>query len=43
VRFTWVGITATAAHWKQAFSGDGGKTWETNWTADFSKIACKAD
>jgi len=43
VRFTWSGITATAAHWEQAFSGDGGKTWETNWTADFSKIDCKAD
>jgi hypothetical protein len=43
VRFTWSGITASAAHWEQAFSGDGGKTWETNWTADFSKIACKAD
>jgi hypothetical protein len=43
VRFTWSGITATAAHWEQAFSGDGGKTWETNWTADFSKIECKVN
>jgi len=43
VRFTWSGITATAAHWEQAFSGDGGKTWETNWTPDFSKIDCKAN
>jgi hypothetical protein len=43
VRFTWSSITATAAHWEQAFSGDGGKSWETNWTADFSKIDCKAD
>lgn len=43
VRFTWSGITATAAHWEQAFSGDGGKIWETNWTADFSKIDCKAN
>jgi hypothetical protein len=42
-RFIWSGITATAAHWEQAFSADGGKTWETNWTADFSKIDCKAD
>jgi hypothetical protein len=40
VRFTWSGITTSAAHWEQAFSGDGGKTWETNWTADFSKTAC---
>ncbi len=40
VRFTWSGISASAAHWEQAFSGDGGKTWETNWTAEFSKIDC---
>src|SRR5690349_14612760 len=43
VRFIWSGITAKAAHWEQAFSGDGGKSWETNWTAEFSKIECKAD
>lgn len=42
VRFIWSGITATAAHWEQAFSGDSGKTWETNWTADFSKTDCTA-
>jgi hypothetical protein len=37
VRFLWSGITATSAHWEQAFSPDGGKTWETNWTTDFRK------
>ncbi len=35
VRFTWTvnpkGSKAVA-HWEQAFSADGGKTWETNWT-----------
>ncbi|HEY1772533.1 MAG TPA: DUF1579 domain-containing protein [Gammaproteobacteria bacterium] len=42
VRFTWSKITPTGAHWEQAFSADGGKTWETNWYADFKKVACPA-
>ncbi|TJV23098.1 MAG: DUF1579 domain-containing protein, partial [Mesorhizobium sp.] len=23
--------------WEQAFSPDGGKTWETNWIMDFAR------
>jgi hypothetical protein len=38
VRFTWSNITRTSAHWEQAFSGDGGKTWETNWVTDFTRV-----
>jgi hypothetical protein len=38
VRFTWSHMTPTAAHWEQAFSPDGGKTWETNWITDFKRI-----
>ena len=34
-RVVWSEITATSFHWEQAFSADGGKTWETNWIADF--------
>jgi hypothetical protein len=38
VRFVWSGITATTCHWEQAFSPDGGKTWETNWVQDLKRV-----
>lgn len=35
VRFQWTLPGPDAPHWEQAFSPDGGKTWETNWIMDF--------
>jgi hypothetical protein len=37
VRVTWTHNAPNTAHWEQAFSADGGKTWEINWTTDFVK------
>lgn len=37
VRFVWSGVSATTARWEQAFSLDGGETWLTNWTMDFTR------
>jgi hypothetical protein len=36
-RFIFSDITPTSFKFEQAFSPDGGKTWETNWTATFTK------
>ena len=37
VRFTWSGVTTPTPRWEQAFSDDGGRTWETNWIMDFAR------
>jgi hypothetical protein len=37
-RFVWSEITPSSCRWEQAFSIDGGKTWETNWIMDFVRI-----
>jgi hypothetical protein len=34
VRNVWSDITPSSCHFEQAFSDDGGKTWEVNWIAD---------
>ena len=38
VRFIFSDITANTFHFEQAFSDDGGKTWEANWVANFTKV-----
>ena len=39
VTYRWDRITQSTARWSQAFSYDGGETWETNWTMDFTRSA----
>ena len=37
VRFSIWGVTADTARSKQAFSADGGKTWEVNWITRYAR------
>jgi hypothetical protein len=39
VRNIWSDVNPNFCHFEQAFSTDGGKTWETNWIADDARIA----
>jgi hypothetical protein len=43
VRFIWAHITPTSATWEQAYSPDGGKTWETNWTQILQRVGNKPE
>jgi hypothetical protein len=38
VRFVISGITANSARFEQAYSADGGRSWETNWIATDTRI-----
>ena len=38
VRFVISDITKDACHFEQAFSADGGKTWEVNWIATDTRL-----
>jgi len=37
LRFLWQPLSPVTARWEQAFSADGGATWETNWIMEFSR------
>lgn len=39
VRFVWTVTDPEHPHWEQAFSTDGGQSWETNWIMDFTREA----
>lgn len=38
VRFVISDVTPDSAHFEQSFSDDGGRTWETNWIAEDTRI-----
>jgi hypothetical protein len=38
VRNVWSDITPNSCHFEQAFSDDGGKTWEVNWVATDTRV-----
>ena len=37
VRYVWLNISPHSARMEQAFSPDGGKTWEVNWICELSR------
>jgi hypothetical protein len=42
VRFVISQISGDSCHFEQAFSDDGGKTWEINWIADDTRVRSAA-
>lgn len=38
VRFIWNATNPERPLWEQAFSDDGGRQWETNWSMSFSRV-----
>jgi hypothetical protein len=43
VRFVISGITPDSCRFEQAFSDDGGKTWEVNWIATDTRVKDESD
>lgn len=42
VRFRWNEPAPGRPRFEQAFSADGGRSWETNWTTDYTRAATTA-
>lgn len=43
VRFVWTNTNTNTPHFEQAYSDDGGKTWEVNWKTDQTRISDASD
>jgi hypothetical protein len=39
IRYVWSKITPNSVHFEQAFSADGGKSWDVNWISDMVRIS----
>jgi len=42
VRFIWSDISESTCRWEQAFSPDGGETWEVNWIMESTRAGTAA-
>ena len=38
VRFLWTNTNTSTPHFEQAYSDDGGKTWEVNWITNQTRV-----
>jgi len=43
IRYVWSKITANSVHFEQAFSADGGRSWEANWISDMVRVSDELD
>jgi hypothetical protein len=43
VRWVWSEVTQVACRFEQAFSDDGGKTWEVNWVNTYRRVGNESD
>jgi hypothetical protein len=42
IRFIWSKTDSDSPHFEQAFSADGGRTWEVNWITDQTRLPAKS-
>lgn len=43
IRFDWSRMNTNSPHFEQAYSDDGGKTWEVNWITDQTRVNDESD
>jgi hypothetical protein len=43
IRYVWTHNGPTSAHFEQALSGDGGKSWDVNWISDMVRVSDDPD